>query len=1165
MNILIIDDTPSNLLSDILTEVGYTVHLTNKPADWQKNYPILPDLIFLSLMMPGLDSYEFCQQLKMNEQSHDIPIIFIGGEDNKNLDKAKIFGAGAVDYLSQPFQPTEVLAKVENYLALRMMKRQLQQETSQRHELEKIIKVSEERYRLLSEITSDYAYAYRIFPDGQLEVLWVTEGFKQIYGTSSTEIEEFGGWLTFICPDDRARVREKFQEVLVTGQPYQHEYCLIDFNGLVCWVDDSGHAVDCVGADQAVVVHGAVRNITAKKRASEVVRESEQRLFKFLEALPVGVFILDENGNPFHANQVARQLLGKGIIPQVHSDELIEAYQAYLADTNQLYPADRTPILRALRGESSYVEDMEIHQHDRIVPIEIWGTPIYDEQGFVEYSMVAFADITERKQAEQETYKFLRAVEQSGSTIVITNLEGNIEFVNPAFTTTTGYTTAEAIGNNLRVLKSGHQSAELYKNLWDTLGRGEVWRGELLNKKKNGELYWEFATISPLRNKEGKVTHYLAIKDDITARKKAEESLKKAYIELKRHVDELSALNLIVETVSTVPDLPTALDIVVRTVVRLFNALESIVILLNDTETELTIMAQFSLDGDQSHIGLILPLANHPAIIESIEIGQFVVIPQTQTSPMLSSFHYLTCMDCIQCLLIVPLFAHGKIIGVIILSTDQVGREFSLTEISLTETIAGQIAGAIENNRLFEQEQHQRKMAESLREVATILNSSLDQETVLVKILEQLGRVIQYDSVGVFLHEHNALVLSTGIGINEEHLGNHISVSGENPTVLRCFQNKMPLVVSDIYTDLNWQLWSGNQRIRGWMGAPFLIGHEAIGVLSVESFKAWVYGEKEAQILQAFANQAAIAIQNARLFAEVQQTNQRLQDELAMAREMQYSLLPPARPDWPQLDVVCYTMPVSAVGGDFYTYHAFSDFGLEAPSFPSESGEPPSFPSESGEAPFFPPDSGGFQNPKSKIQNQRYAIAIGDVSGKGVSAALLMATSLSQFDASLLHFLSPVERLAYLDEAISPYTKPRRQNCAMCYVELVQNSLALGATIYIVNAGCIPPYIKRRNGEVENPEIGGFALGQGLGSTNGYEQLTLNLEKGDLIILVSDGVVEANNMVGDMLGFEPFEQIIRHGPTTHATAMLEYLKQEVFAFTGGAEPHDDMTMVVVKV
>ena len=154
-------------------------------------------------------------------------------------------------------------------------------------------------------------------------------------------------------------------------------------------------------------------------------------------------------------------------------------------------------------------------------------------------------EITKRKQAEEELRKLSRAIEQSPSTIVITDLKGTIEFVNPAFTLSSGYSYEEAVGENPRILKSDRQSPELYQEMWETLSNGTVWQGELINKRKNGELYWEFATLSPLKDQSGKTTHYLAIKEDITQRKQAEESLR-----LEQEKSERLLLNILPKTIA---------------------------------------------------------------------------------------------------------------------------------------------------------------------------------------------------------------------------------------------------------------------------------------------------------------------------------------------------------------------------------------------------------------------------------------------------------------------------------------------------------------------------------------------------------------------------------------------------------------------------------------
>ncbi|MEG3971560.1 AAA family ATPase [Microcoleus sp. T2B6] len=136
------------------------------------------------------------------------------------------------------------------------------------------------------------------------------------------------------------------------------------------------------------------------------IRESENRLTQFLEAIPVGVSVLDASGKPYYSNRVAIQLLGKGVIPNVTSEQISEVYQVYKAGTDREYSSAELPIVRALRGESATADDMEIHQGNKIIPIEAWGTPIYDEKDNISYALVAFQDITERKKADTERIRF---------------------------------------------------------------------------------------------------------------------------------------------------------------------------------------------------------------------------------------------------------------------------------------------------------------------------------------------------------------------------------------------------------------------------------------------------------------------------------------------------------------------------------------------------------------------------------------------------------------------------------------------------------------------------------------------------------------------------------------------------------------------------------------
>jgi diguanylate cyclase (GGDEF)-like protein/PAS domain S-box-containing protein len=153
-------------------------------------------------------------------------------------------------------------------------------------------------------------------------------------------------------------------------------------------------------------------------------------------------------------------------------------------------------------------------------------------------------EVGDRARVETELRKLTRAVEQSPSSVVITNLQGDIEYVNPRFTQVTGYPFAEAVGKNPRILKTDLTPANTHVDLWESLTAGNEWRGEFVNRKKDGSLYYESANISPITDLNGNVTHYLAIKEDITERKRVEADLQATNEQLSLRVAEVEMLQV---------------------------------------------------------------------------------------------------------------------------------------------------------------------------------------------------------------------------------------------------------------------------------------------------------------------------------------------------------------------------------------------------------------------------------------------------------------------------------------------------------------------------------------------------------------------------------------------------------------------------------------------
>jgi PAS domain S-box-containing protein len=150
---------------------------------------------------------------------------------------------------------------------------------------------------------------------------------------------------------------------------------------------------------QAELLKHLQQEVAERERVQEALRDSERRLTQFLEAVPVGVFVVDVSGKTYYANQTAQQLLGKGVAGDATAAQLPGIYQAYMEGTDQLYPRNQQPLMRALNGERTTTDDVELHQGDKIIPLEVWATPIFDEQGQVVYAIAAFQDITERKKS----------------------------------------------------------------------------------------------------------------------------------------------------------------------------------------------------------------------------------------------------------------------------------------------------------------------------------------------------------------------------------------------------------------------------------------------------------------------------------------------------------------------------------------------------------------------------------------------------------------------------------------------------------------------------------------------------------------------------------------------------------------------------------------------
>ena len=276
-----------------------------------------------------------------------------------------------------------------------------------------------------------------------------------------------------------------------------------------------------------------LEDITDRKLAQEESATHSVFLREIMNAIPNPVYYKNIEGNYLGCNAAFKQFFNKTeeqIIGRKLQDIMHEEYTGHSLQKDQ----DIINSCRSVQYETDLIRNGG--EKRRVL---VSKAPFSHSDGSLAGIVGAFVDITDQKRMDDQVRKMSRALEQSPATIVITNLDGVIEYVNPKFCQTTGYTVEEAIGQHTRVLKSGEMSPEGYTELWNTISSGKEWRGEFHNVRKDGSLYWEFASISPLFDKDGGITGYLAVKEDITGRKEAEASLYRYRQELENKHAEL--------------------------------------------------------------------------------------------------------------------------------------------------------------------------------------------------------------------------------------------------------------------------------------------------------------------------------------------------------------------------------------------------------------------------------------------------------------------------------------------------------------------------------------------------------------------------------------------------------------------------------------------------
>ena len=357
-------------------------------------------------------------------------------------------------------------------------------------------------------------YTYDLIEDHLVRSLIHAE----IFGTGET-VGKLETYLNHVHPSDRPRIEHLFRvDVLQRGQAFDTEYRIQHPQEGVRWVHDSGEiSFDRHGRPSRLF--GVTQDISDRKALERRLQRNQSALREAQEIASLGSWTLDFARHYLDWSEQTERLLA---IPANASHDFSGLLSQVLPEEQQRILANWQETLHR-QGNFDCEHELLVGMQTRWLRLR--ARIRYNQAGEPAFATGTVQDITERHVSSEQLSKLSLAIEQSPHSIVITNTDAQIEYVNDAFLRITGYTRAEVIGENPNRLNSGQTPQETFTQLWETLKQGNIWRGEFVNRKKNGELYEEFAIISPVRQPDGRITHYLGIKEDITEKKQNQAEL----------------------------------------------------------------------------------------------------------------------------------------------------------------------------------------------------------------------------------------------------------------------------------------------------------------------------------------------------------------------------------------------------------------------------------------------------------------------------------------------------------------------------------------------------------------------------------------------------------------------------------------------------------------
>lgn len=406
-----------------------------------------------------------------------------------------------------------------------------------RQRFNKQIQESERKYREITENIADLIWT----TDKDFKINYCSPSIETIFGYKPEEFLS-GSMNDKYAPETIEKyieIVQSFKDKLRSGtlsnkDIWQLEGQAIKKNGQVFWfltiMKPSWNT-----ENQVTGILGITRDITNEKRALIELQESEERLQKIVNSETNYVLRTDLLGKHTYWNKTFERDFGS-----MYENEGIAYGDSLKSICNYHHQRTKEAVMACMMNPGS-VHQVELDKPSKNGGIRttLWDfVCLTDSSGNPTEMQCMGIDITDKRIAEEQLRKLSRAVEQIPLTVVITNLEGNIEYANPYTFHTTGYTQEELLGKNPKVLKSGETTLEEYQHLWGNITHGKEWKGIFHNRKKDGTYYWEQATIGPIMNDDGEITHYIAIKEDITERKRIQDELKDLNLHLEEKIKE---------------------------------------------------------------------------------------------------------------------------------------------------------------------------------------------------------------------------------------------------------------------------------------------------------------------------------------------------------------------------------------------------------------------------------------------------------------------------------------------------------------------------------------------------------------------------------------------------------------------------------------------------